>query len=45
MNKQCVISTLVSYFMAEIKNAIIVKDDEIIVELADNTKVKITAKV
>lgn len=45
MNEQMIIRTLASYFMAEIKNAITVKDDELIVELADKTKVKVTARI
>ena len=40
-----VLNTLATYFMAEIKNTITINDKELIVELADNRKVKITAKV
>ena len=40
-----VLNTLATYFMAEIKNTITINDNELIVELADNTKVRITAKV
>ena len=45
MNSNEVLQTLATYFMAEIKNTIIINENELIVELADNTKVKITAKV
>ena len=45
MNEQFVIRTLASYFMSEIKNSITVNNNELIVELADNRKVKITAKI
>lgn len=45
MNANEVLQTLVTYFMAEIKNTITINENELIVELADNTKVKITAKV
>ena len=40
-----VLRTLVGYFMAEIKNTITINDNELVVELADNTKVRITVKV
>lgn len=40
-----VLNTLVTYFNAEIKNQIVLKDNELIVELADKSKVKISVKV
>lgn len=40
-----VLNTLATYFMAEIKNTITINDNELIVELADNIKVRITAKI
>ena len=45
MNSNEVLQTLVTYFMAEIKNTISINDNELIVELSNNQKVKITAKV
>ena len=45
MNSKEVLQTLVTYFMAEIKNTISINDNELIVELSNNQKVRITAKV
>jgi hypothetical protein len=45
MDSYEVLKTLATYFMAEIKNTITINEKELIVELADNTKVRITAKV
>lgn len=45
MNSKEVLKTLVTYFMAEIKNTITINDNELIVELSNNQRVKITAKV
>ena len=45
MNSSDIIKMLVSYFIAEIENTISVKVDELTVELADKTKVKISVKV
>ena len=45
MNSKEVLKTLVTYFMAEIKNTISINDNELIVELSNNQKVRITAKV
>lgn len=40
-----VLNTLATYFMAEIKNTITINDKELIVELSNNQRVRITAKV
>lgn len=45
MNSKEVLNTLVTYFMAEIKNTITINDNELIVELSNNQRVRITAKV
>ena len=45
MNMCDVISTLATYFMTEIENKIAVNNNELIVELANNKRIKITAKV
>ena len=45
MNSKEVLNTLVTYFMAEIKNTISINDNELIVELSNNQRVRITAKV
>ena len=45
MNSKEVLKTLVTYFMAEIKNTISINDNELIVELSNNQRVRITAKV
>ena len=45
MNSKEVLQTLVTYFMAEIKNTISINDNELIVELSNNQRVRITAKV
>ena len=45
MNSKEVLNTLVTYFMAEIKNTITINDNELIVVLSNNQRVRITAKV
>ena len=45
MNSKEVLKTLATYFMAEIKNTITINDKELIVELSNNQRVRITAKV
>ena len=45
MNSKEVLNTLVTYFMAEIKNTITINDNELIVELSNNQRVRISAKV
>lgn len=45
MNSNEVLQTLAIYFMAEIKNTISINENELIVELSNNQRVKITAKV
>ena len=45
MNSKEVLNTLATYFMAEIKNTITINDNELIVELSNNQRVRIRAKV
>ncbi len=45
MNSSKILKTLATYFMAEIKNTITINDNELIVELSNNQKIRITAKV
>lgn len=44
MKDTLIVDTLKSYFSLEISNKIIFGDNEIIVELEDGTKAKVTAK-